>query len=310
MTRLPLPPRLASDLQQVEQILAERTRSRAAVISVAGTRLLQPGSDRTRAALVLLAAGVSQYRLERVIHAAAAVELIYAATSTHDALIDEADRRRGTIRTGEWGHGVALMVGDYLFALAAGEMAQAPDPRVISYYAQAVMRISESALAPPPRVDQPDPARHLERLDGEASLVAAACRAGGACVGAPTEHLEALSRLGYAFGLALRLTTELRDFEEPVGDGQIPASLRSGVVTLPLLYAAQSGNAQQLAAAFDSGQSTALARVAEVVRLHGMGPTHTAIAGYLQEAELALATLPSGPGRDDLARAVRSLVHQ
>lgn len=40
------------------------------------------------------------------------------------------------------------MLGDYFFALAAGEMARAPDPRVITYYSQAVMRISEGGLAP------------------------------------------------------------------------------------------------------------------------------------------------------------------
>ncbi|NTU83221.1 MAG: polyprenyl synthetase family protein, partial [Chloroflexales bacterium] len=215
MTQFPLPPGLADDLQHVEQILQERTHSRAAVISVAGARLLSSGAARVRAALVLMAAQTGTYQRDQAAHAAAAIELIHAATQTHDDLIDEAERRRGAPRVGEWGHGVALMVGDYLFALAAGEMSLSPDPRVIGFYSQAVTRITEETLAPPvaPRPLEEARARYLERLAGTAAaLYSAACKAGGACGAAPTEQIEALGRFGHNLGLALRLGDEAHDF--------------------------------------------------------------------------------------------------
>jgi geranylgeranyl pyrophosphate synthase len=301
MTQFPVPPALADDLQHVEQVILERTHSRSAVINVAGTRLLGPQGERTRAALVLMAARTGDYSAERVIHAAAAVELIAAATQTHGDLVDEAERRRGEPRKGEWGEGVALMVGDYLFALASVEMALAPDPRVIGYYSQAVMQITESALVPPPSLDAPEiaRARHLERLAGAAALVAAACKAGGACADASPEQLEALARFGHALGLALILAEEVRAF----AGGAVAPSMQAGAVTLPLIFTAAAGDGARLAAALDGGDPAEQAWAAAEVARRGLAPARAEVAGLADEAMAALAALPPGDARDALARA-------
>lgn len=305
MTQFPLPPELLPDLQLVEQRLAERTRSRAAVISVAGSHLLAEGAVRARAALVLMAAQTGTYQRERVFHAASAVELIYAATQTHDDLIDEAERRRGTSRSGEWGHGVALMVGDYLFALASGEMALSPDPRVIDFFSQAVMRITEETIGRPVTLGSLGEARerHLGRLAGmAAALYVAACKAGGACGGVPAEQIETLGRYGHALGMALAIGDEARDFGDPEGRELRGASLRAGLVTLPLIYAAAYGDGQGLAAALDSGDPAAQSWAAAEVRRHGLAPARAELARLAAEAHAALAALPASPGRDSLER--------
>jgi len=302
MTKLQLPPQLAADLQQVEQRVLERTRTRAAVISVAGSRLLRPSEphdeahpQRLRAALVLLAAAAGDYQGERVLHAAVAAELIYAATQTHYALVDEAGRRRGQPSSGEWGHGVALMVGDYLFALAAGEMALAPDPRVISFYCQAVMRFTESTLAPPPPLQPLDTARadYLERIGGTVgALTAAACMAGGACAGVGPQELEALGRFGHTLGLALQVGDEIRDLTATNNDEPPGALMWSGVLTLPLIYAINAGDGPRLQAALDSREPDELAwAVAEVAR-HGIAPARAEVARLADQARDALASFP------------------
>ncbi len=305
MSQLTLPPALIADLQQVEQIIHERTHARAAVISVAGSRLLQPDGPRLRAALVLLAAQTGAYQRERAIHAAAAVELIYAATQTHDTLVDEAERRRGQPRVGPWNHGVALMVGDYLFALAAGEMALSPDPRVITYYTDAVKQVTEGTLLPaaPLRPLEQAQARHLERIDHTAAaLVAAACKAGAASVGAEPEQIATLGRYGHDLGLAWRLGDEVRDFVTPNGSEAPGASVRAGAITLPLIFAATLGDGERLAAAIDSDDAGELAwAVAEVGR-HGLVPTRAEIARSAERARGALARLPPGEAREALAR--------
>jgi len=302
MTQIPLPSILVEDLRQVEQIVVERTHSRAAVISVAGTRLLAPGSDRTRAALVLLAAYTGNYQRDLVLHAAAAVELIHAATQTHDDLVDEADRRNGRVQRGEWNHAVALMVGDYLFALAAGEMALSPDPRVISFYANAVIRITESTLAPLTTLQPLEPvrARHLERIgESHGALFGAACRAGAACVGVPPIQIDALGRFGDSLGVALRLAEEIIDFT--IFEG---ASLRTGVVSLPLIFAVAQSDAHRLIAALDSSDPTEQAWAYEQVRHYGISPTRAEIARLTAQARVALAGVPPGEARETLARAL------
>jgi heptaprenyl diphosphate synthase len=98
MTQLPIAPALAADLEQVDQIIVERAQSRSAVIRIAGRHILTSGGKRIRAALALLAAQLGRYQLDTVIHSAAAVELIHAASLVHDDLVDEAEQRRG-VRT-------------------------------------------------------------------------------------------------------------------------------------------------------------------------------------------------------------------
>lgn len=309
MTHVPLPPALVADLQQVEQLVVERTQSRAAVISVAGSRLLRPEGTRLRAALVLMAARTGVYSLAQTLHAAAAVELIHAATETHDDLIDQAERRRGRPSTGEWTNGVALMVGDYLFALAAGEMALTPDARVIGFYAHAVQRITESALAPTVPLTPLDAAlaQHLERIGGGAALVSAACKAGGACANVASAQIESLGSFGHALGLAMRLGDEIRDFAEPREGGVLPVSLRAGAVTLPLLFASQGGDHARLAAVLDSGEPVEQQWAAAEVLSRGVAPARVQALEQLASARAALAELPASPGREELADVVEAV---
>jgi geranylgeranyl pyrophosphate synthase len=304
MTQPPLPPALTADLQEVERIVRERTRSRAAVISIAGQHLLRPGESRLRAALVLLTAQLGAYRLEQTIHAAAAVELIHAATSTHDALVDEADRRRGKVGQGDWNHGVSLMVGDYLFALASGEMALSPDARVISYYSQAVMQLCESELAPVSALRPRDYARdqYMAYIGGtDAALFAAACRAGAACGALSTDAIEAAGQYGHELGLALRIGDELRDFGRGSANGAslAGASLRHGAITLPLIFAADAGDGERLERAL-AGDGVALAWAVDEVRRHGANPARAELARRAEAATEALSHFPAGPARASL----------
>ncbi|MFQ3663225.1 MAG: polyprenyl synthetase family protein [Chloroflexaceae bacterium] len=305
MRHVEFSPNLSADLQQVEQIIHERTHARAAVISIAGSHLSPPDVPRLRAALVLLAAQTAGYQLERVIHAAAAVELIHAATQTHNDLVDEAERRRGRPRVGPWNHGVALMVGDYLFALAAGEMALSPDPRVIIFFTEAVKQITEGMLMPaaPLQPLEEGRARHLERIGHtDAALIVAACKAGAAAAGADPEHIETLGRFGHELGLALRLGDEVRDFTEHNGSAAPGTSLRAGVVTLPLIFAAALGNGPRLAAALDSTDATEQSWAVDTVRRYGLTPTRAEVLRCAESARGILAQAPPGPGREALAR--------
>ncbi|WP_129626923.1 polyprenyl synthetase family protein [Candidatus Oscillochloris fontis] len=296
MFKLPLPATIMADLQAVDRIVRERTASRSGVIGVAEPTILRPDTMRPRAALVLLAAHFGEYALERTIHAAAAVELIHAATRTHNDLIDAAERRRGQTRQGDWGHGLSLMVGDYLFALAAGEMALSPDPRVISYYSQAVMRICESELSPVPTL-RPREAAHAAYIahtgSSAAALYAAACQAGAACGGLAAEHVAALYQYGHELGLALQISTELHDFADHTEAG---SSLRRGIASLPLIFAAEHGAGERLEAALNTPDSDHAWAVAEV-RQYGLAPAHAVMQAHLGAARAALVGLPENPAR-------------
>ncbi len=234
---------ITADLLAVEKLLLERASSRSELIAAASTHTVRSGGKRLRAALALLTARLGSYQLPRVIHAAASVELIQAASLVHDDLVDQAARRRGRVTVhARWDNDVALMVGDYFFALAAGEMARSPDPRIITYYAHAVQTIVEGELSPVTAAEPTETAlRQYAYKTGAktASLFEAACKAGMAAGGGSEAQIAALGRYGFDLGMAFQIVDDVLDF---VGDEQTlgkPAGndLRQGTITLPLIYA-------------------------------------------------------------------------
>jgi heptaprenyl diphosphate synthase/octaprenyl-diphosphate synthase len=234
---------LADDLTALEQLLMRRTDSQAPLLAAAGAHTIAAGGKRLRAALVLLAARLGHYDLERASHPAAAIELLHAASLVHDDLVDHTARRRGRVTVhARWDSSVALMLGDYFFALSANELAAEPDPRIIRFYATAAQTIVEGELSPVTRLQPLDIAlaQYRHKIGCKtAALFEAACKAGIAVAGGTDRQTDALGRFGYNLGLAFQIVDDVLDFtgdERTLGK---PAGndLREGTWTLPLIYA-------------------------------------------------------------------------
>jgi heptaprenyl diphosphate synthase len=301
MSQIPVPPALLADLERVNQIILERVQPRLAVIKVAGEHILTSGGKRIRAALTLLSAQLGRYDLDLALHSAAAVELIHAASLVHDDLVDQAERRRGvpTVHT-RWNGDVALMVGDYLFALAAAEMALAPDPRIIGFFSRGVMTICEGELSPVTNITPPDVAieQYLYQIGCKtAALFEAGCKAGMVCGGGTPEQIEALGRFGYDLGLAFQIVDDVLDYVGDVATLGKPAGndLREGTITLPLIYAVEAGGGAELAGIVDlqpSDDERIHWALGEVRRL---GAAERALAEARRYAESATSYLDSFP---------------
>lgn len=305
---------LLADLRAVEEVLLSRMISRSALIAEAGAYTIRAGGKRLRAALVLLAARLGTYELSRVIHAAAAVELIQAASLVHDDLVDQASRRRGHLTVhARWDNDVALMVGDFFFALAAAEMAISPDPRIITYYAQAVQTIVEGELSPVLVAEPLDEAlaQYYYKTGAKtAALFEAACKAGMASGGGSEVQIDALGRYGFDFGMAFQIVDDVLDF---VGDEQIlgkPAGndLRQGTITLPLIYALARSNSPSLRAIVNRSNRTeqdVRAAVNEVIATGGVAAALDEAHHWVERAISHLAAFPPSAAR----RALVDLAH-
>ncbi len=292
---------LNADLAAVEQLLIERMHSRAPLITAAGRYTIQAGGKRLRAALALLAARLGNYDLQRVIHPAASAELIHAASLVHDDLVDQATMRRGrTTVHARWDGDVALMVGDYFFALAAGEMARSPDTRIIAIYAQAVQTIVEGELSPVLVVTPLEKALHQYLFKTgckTAALFEAACKAGMVAGAGSEADIAALGRYGYDLGMAFQIMDDVLDF---IGSREVlgkPAGndLRQGTITLPLIYAVANSDSPLLSTIIEephlSDEQVAQA-VAEVIACGGV---ERAIAHAYSYAERAVKHLERFP---------------
>lgn len=297
---------LTADLRAVEQLLLERVSSRSELIAAASAHTVRSGGKRLRAALALLAARLGSYQLSQVIHAAAAVELIQAASLVHDDLVDQAARRRGRVTVhARWDNDVALMVGDYFFALAASEMARSPDPRIITYYAQAVQTIVEGELSPVTAYEPAETAlgQYFYKTGAKtASLFEAACKAGMAAGGGDEDQIAALGRYGFDLGMAFQIVDDILDY---TGDEQTlgkPAGndLRQGTITLPLIYAIARTSSPRLRALIERGSPTDAQVQAAIAEVTAAGGVETALAEarrFINEAIGHLAEFPASPAK-------------
>ncbi|GIV87728.1 MAG: polyprenyl synthetase [Chloroflexus sp.] len=288
---LTVPPELHHDLLLVEHLLHERTRARATIISMVNPHLIANPTDRLRALLVLTVARLGGATGEHVAHAAAAVELIEAATRAHNNLIDEQARRLGRVKNGAWDHGVALMVGDYLFALASGEMALSPDPRIIGLYSHAVMQICEGQLTTVTNLIPHETAlatywQRAEALAG--ALPAAAAQAGILCSNLPDTFLAPAARLGKHLGLARQLAAEIRDLESQ------GSFIQSGQAPLALILAAGAAPPDEIQAVFAHPTPETVAAALPVIRTHGLPLARESLAAQQRAAHQALSELPVG----------------
>jgi heptaprenyl diphosphate synthase len=300
---------ILDDLAAVEALLLSRAASRSPVITAASEHIIRAGGKRLRAALVLLAGKLANYSLDLVIHPAASAELIHAASLIHDDLVDKASQRRGQVTVHErWSDQAALMVGDFFFALAAGEMALSPDPRIISFYSDAVQTLVEGELSPVTVVTPFEQSykQYIYKTGSKtAALFEAACKAGITATGGTPEEIEALGRYGYDLGIAFQIMDDVLDFvgsEKTLGK---PAGndIRQGTITLPLMYAVEKGGSEQISqTVFDPNPSEEAVQsaLAEVIALGGIEFAIAEAEAYIQRALAALDRFPESPAREAL----------
>jgi len=203
--------------------------------------ILGSGGKRIRPALVVLASKFHDSDMEQVLPLAAAVELLHTATLVHDDLLDGSVLRRGNpTLNANLGTGVAILMGDYLFARAADLAAATDSVPVVSIFARALMTICSGELKQV--FDQGRSRRTKEdyyqsTYSKTASLFAASTEAGAVLSGASPPAVQALRDYGHNLGMAFQIVDDILDFtgdEKELGK-PIGSDLRQGTITLPLL---------------------------------------------------------------------------
>ncbi len=308
MNSLPLSAQLTADLQTVEAIVQQRINTKPIVADVIRSRVGLQNERRMRAALSLLAAQFGQYQLQKVQHVASTIELIAAAAQVHDTIIDSYEHNHTTIQDGPWPHGVPLMIGDYLYALASAEMALIPDARAITVFSEAVKRITEASLTP---VTSPEPfeqskADYLDQVGGRtASLFAAASMAGAIVAGCSNDDIQILGDFGRALGMAYQIAQDdqacLPSTNQHAAHNGQGASKRKKI-SLALIYAVAAdphGRLADLSTKSDLTQAEH-AWVDQQILQFGREAAQRDMQSYLAESLKALSKLPPSAAYNEL----------
>jgi len=242
-------------LDELEQRLAHAVEHSPGLVAAVGRNAIAAGGKRLRPLLVHL---TSRDR-EQALRAGVAIELAHVATLVHDDLIDGAELRRG--RSSAWhehGAQAARAGGDYLFARAMAELADAGDLEGVDILARACLAIARGEAMQQRQLHDPDTPidDYLERISLKTGkLFEAACLLGS--------RDPRLGEFGLALGVAFQIADDILDcVGDTIDTGKIPgADLREGVPTLPLVLAAREDPVVREALAGGSREE-ALVRVA------------------------------------------------
>lgn len=227
----------------VERQLGQVLAMDPALVAAPMARMQSAGGKRIRARLVLLAGELGpSYRPDTLLQAAAAMELLHAATLCHDDLVDGAASRRGAPTVAALaGPLAALGVGDHYLGRSAGLIARLGDPMIARSVANALVEIADGQLRELDRrsVWSAELAPYVQVAQGKTGALLAACAATGARLsGARREEREAVVRFARKLGLAFQGIDDCLDFSDPARTGK-PAGtdLLQGICGLPVLCA-------------------------------------------------------------------------
>ena len=295
---------VADDLVTVEAELRRSIRADPPEVSAPMDRLFAAGGKRIRPALVLLAATLGIYDLDRLMPAATAVELTHAATLVHDDVIDHSPTRRGrpTIAA-DLGDEPAIVIGDFYFAKAYEHAARTGVSEVVGVLARTVMAICAGEVRQQAIRYRYSTGydEYMQRIDAKtATLLAACCEIGALLGGLRDAERLALQAYGRELGLAFQIADDVLDYiatESEVGK-PIGHDLYEGFATLPLMLSSiEIEDGRRL----DENESR---DVANAVR-HGDGP-RLALEEASKHADAARANLRS-IGTSDATDALASL---
>ncbi len=301
---------VSDDLRIVEERLQKVVEVEYPLLSALLRHVITPGGKRLRPALVLLAAKFHDYDLERLIPVALAIELLHTATLVHDDLIDNASTRRGAATLNTVISGKAtILVGDYLFARAAGFATGGQSVRVMEIFSDALMKICDGELRNIFGSGDMEQTRrdYYRKIESKtAALFVAATECGAILSRAPEAEIAALSSYGYKLGVAFQIIDDILDF---IGDERkmgkpVGSDLRQGTVTLPAIYLLESrpddGELRRLFASDgdDPAHDDNIKRLVEMIaKSSAIGAAQREAQTFIQEAKEALSILPDNEYR-------------
>ncbi len=227
-------------MDRVERRMEALSEGHGPVLARYAGDTIAAGGKRLRPLLVCLAAGVPPPETEALVRAAAAVELVHAATLVHDDVLDGSSLRRGRPTVvASAGRRLATTTGDLLFSRAFAELAATGSVDAVRILSRASSELAAGELMQRADAWNADVTadRYLSRCRLKtAVLFRSACELGALAGGG---EVSSLMTFGEQIGLAFQILDDVLDISGPPERTGKPrgADLLDGTVNLPLILA-------------------------------------------------------------------------
>jgi len=312
-TMAPVWARYKETMDAIAAHIGKTIHSDVPLINQVAGYTLNSGGKRIRPLLLAISADLCGGNdRAAVLTGGAVVEFVHTATLLHDDVLDGAQTRRGiSSARAIWGDHVCILVGDYLYTLAACQVSAMANFEVSDLFAATCREMSEGETLQLVHHGDFDLTEetYFRIIDRKtASLFAAACRFGGIVSGASPVQKEVLSRFGRNVGLAFQVADDTLDY---VADGRqlgksIGKDLREGKITLPLLHLlsrctpAERGQIIPSPASPDTASDHLDDVVALMQRYGSIAYALNRAEAFAESARSVLSAFPDSPSREAL----------
>ena len=300
----------SADLQLLDEAIHRQLNSGSALMNAVVTSQLRTKGKQIRPLVVILCAGMFGPVTDKVIAAAAAVELLHNASLIHDDVVDASMTRRNhpTINS-VWDNHIAVLVGDFYTSGAMQQAISTGDIRIVDALCHLGKELSLG------EIDQIYNARehclteetYFNIIDCKtASLFVACARMGCYASGIDDSRMETLAEFAHLLGRCFQLRDDVFDYYDAATVGKPTGNdLREGKVTLPLLHAMDVCPEAGVAEILAKGELTddEISGLLEFARQKGgIDYTFEVMQQLRGRAAALLDTLPDSPQREELLR--------
>ena len=234
---------IANDLKKVEKELDKVLQVSDPVLSQTCVYLLQAGGKRMRPGFTLLSGKFFEYRFERLLPVAMAIELIHMATLVHDDVVDASLTRRGRpTLAASWGNTVSIATGDYLFAKALELITKIDNPQVSKILAEVSIEMCQGEIQQincSYDINQTARDYYYRIRRKTALLLGLSCKLGAIMSDASRRQVWLMSTYGQCLGIAFQIVDDILDItaDPKVLGKPVGGDIRQGIITLPMIYA-------------------------------------------------------------------------
>lgn len=210
-----------------------------------------------RPMLTLLAAKLFSEANERTLHTACAFEYFHTASLLHDDVVDESEKRRGEASVNAaFGNKVAVLVGDYILALALEEASLAESTRLVNIISHSSQELANGELLQLHNIRNYNLSEdvYFDIIRNKTAALFSGCaEAGAMSVGAQESDLQNLYAFGDLIGLCFQIRDDIFDYNNDESIGKPTGNdMKEGKLTLPAIYALNSIAAGGTMADFDN----------------------------------------------------------
>lgn len=233
---------IAPELEMLNQRIAVALGSSSGLMNRVVDGYLTTKGKQIRPILVILTAKLFGEVNDRVIAAAASVEMLHNATLIHDDVVDESKLRRSQPTVNSlWDNQIAVLVGDFFVSSALQQAISTADLRIVEVLAHLgkVLSLGEVDQIYNARYHCLDEKAYFKIISHKtASLFVSCIKMGAYAVDCDGKPLKSMERFAELLGICFQIRDDVFDYFDSKEVGKPTGNdLREGKITLPLLYA-------------------------------------------------------------------------